>query len=93
MIRCPECGGPWLPNHPHGPVAFQHNVECGILIRDDQRRFADRTSWVTRRAATHTERTLLAVVGYRLPAGAVECRITHAPGGDRRDFPGLEPPA
>ena len=71
---CPECGGPQLPDHPKGPLVFDHDrAACSIGRDEDSTADAD-----LRRAAgllgpfarpiTAAEKTLLAAVGID-PAG------------------------
>lgn len=66
-MRCPDCGGAWVADHPAGLLVFLHSNECGIRGWEDSRRVADADlvagiGWEPR-DPTPTELQLLAALG------------------------------
>lgn len=65
---CPDCSGERMPNHPAGPLVFDHSLQCDVRRAEDGRRVADADlvadalGWECR-DATFTEVELLGVLG------------------------------
>lgn len=92
MNPCPVCAGPQMVGHPCGVLMIRHTNECALRASEDARQVADleagRSSFT--RPATNTERTLLAELGYSVPAELSTRVVFLTPGARRREWPTLK---
>ncbi len=104
MNTCPECTGEQMPGHPAGVLAIRHTNACQLRAAEDSTAPNDAEHGERLRPATTAERTLLAALGYLVPAevftdvtpltGGVRLRVHLVPGsppGTGYRYPSTDP--